>query len=168
MGSIIGVSVPTDVVFQVTETYAEPNGQMRADFEIEIDVETYATNLPDAPIDIIELYHNHATSEQYHSEIKTDMGIERLPSGKFETNRLVFELAKIAYNILRRIGVDAVPFAPETIRKRGVKRRKIRTVLQQIIYSECQFVIKARNVIIRFGRYNKSFEVIKELYEGYQ
>ena len=43
---------------------------------------------------------------QYHSEIKTDMDIERLPSGKFESNKLVLELTMIAYNILRIIGQE--------------------------------------------------------------
>lgn len=89
-------SVSTDIVFKVTETYAEPNGQMKADFEIEIDVESYASNFLESPLDIIELFHNHSISEQFHSEVKTDMGVERLPSGKLATNSLVFELAKIA------------------------------------------------------------------------
>jgi len=163
-----GISVPTDIVFKVTETYAEPDGQMRADFEIEIDAETYATNLPESPLECIELYHDHATSEQYHSEIKSDMGVERLPSGKQATNRLVFELTKIAYNLLRRIGVDMVEFASEPIKRRVVKRRRIRTVLQQTIYTACQFVMKARIVTIRFGRSCESFEVIRQLYEAYQ
>ncbi len=158
--------IPRDIVFMVTENYAEPNGQMKMYSEIE--VETYSTNLPENPLDVIELYHNHGTSEQFHSEIKTDMGVERLPSGKFETNRLVFELTKIAYNLLRRIGVDAVDFASEVIKKRGVKRRKIRTVLQEIIYTGCQFIMKARNVEIRFGRFCESFRVIQQLYEAYQ
>ncbi len=34
-------------------------------------------------------------SEQYHSELKSDMDIKRLPSGKFQTNQLVLELAMI-------------------------------------------------------------------------
>ena len=38
------------------------------------------------------------------SQIKTDMDVERLPSGKFDTNELVLELTIIAYNILRLIG----------------------------------------------------------------
>ncbi|MCI8700132.1 MAG: hypothetical protein HFJ47_02170 [Clostridia bacterium] len=42
--------------------------------------------------EIIELYHLHATSKQFHSEIKTDMDIERLPSGKFSTNEIVLGL----------------------------------------------------------------------------
>jgi len=163
-----GISIPTDIVFKVTETYAEPNGQLRADFEIEIEVETYATNLPESPSDVIDLYHDHATSEQFHSEIKTDMGVERLPSGKLKTNQLVFELAKIAYNLLRRIGVDLVEFSAESVKNRGVKRRRIRTVIQNIIYTACQFVMKARRVTIRFGRSCRSFRAILNLYEAYQ
>ncbi|MGV0036717.1 MAG: hypothetical protein ACNYPE_17840 [Candidatus Azotimanducaceae bacterium WSBS_2022_MAG_OTU7] len=30
------------------------------------------------------LYADHGTSEQFHREFKTDMDIERLPSGKFD------------------------------------------------------------------------------------
>ena len=45
---------------------------------------------------------------QYHSEIKTDMDVERLPSGKFESNKLVLELTMIAYNILRIIGQESL------------------------------------------------------------
>jgi len=45
---------------------------------------------------------------QYHSEIKTDMDIERLPSGKFESNKLVLELTMIAYNILRIIWQESL------------------------------------------------------------
>ena len=39
--------------------------------------------------EVIGLYHAHGECEQFHSEIKTDMDMERLPSGKFETNELV-------------------------------------------------------------------------------
>jgi len=38
------------------------------------------------PADVIALYCDHATHEQFHSEFKTDMDLERLPSGKFDTN----------------------------------------------------------------------------------
>ena len=45
------------------------------------------------PEEIIKLYNDHDTSEQLHSEFKTDMDLERLPSGKFDTNALVMALA---------------------------------------------------------------------------
>ena len=54
--------------------------------------------------EVIGHYHAHGESEQFHSELKTDMNLERLPSGKFETNELVPELAVLSYNVLRMIG----------------------------------------------------------------
>jgi hypothetical protein len=36
------------------------------------------------------------------------MDVERLPSGKFESNKLVLELTMIAYNILRIIGQESL------------------------------------------------------------
>ena len=55
---------------------------------------------------VIALYCDHATSEQFHSEFKTDLDIERLPSGKFATNDLVMACAVLAYNIVRGIGLE--------------------------------------------------------------
>jgi len=70
----------------------------------DIEVENYWTSL-EKPIDtIIELYHKHATCEQFHSELKSDLNIERLPPGKSSTNTLVLDLAAFIYNILRMIG----------------------------------------------------------------
>ena len=46
--------------------------------------------------DIIELYADHGTHEQFHSEFKTDLDLERLPSGRFDTNYLVCDLAAVA------------------------------------------------------------------------
>ncbi|RLA29742.1 MAG: hypothetical protein DRR11_14950 [Gammaproteobacteria bacterium] len=37
------------------------------------------------------------TSEQFHSVLKTDLDIERLPSGKFDTNALVLGCSILAY-----------------------------------------------------------------------
>ncbi|MGI9953505.1 hypothetical protein V3F56_14215, partial [Moorellaceae bacterium AZ2] len=36
----------------------------------------------------VAFYHDHGTSEQFHSEIKNDLNLKRLPSGKFATNDL--------------------------------------------------------------------------------
>lgn len=47
--------------------------------------------------DVIANYHAHGECEQYYSELKTDMDLERLPSGKFDTNELVLELAILAF-----------------------------------------------------------------------
>ncbi|EDK24065.1 conserved domain protein [[Ruminococcus] torques ATCC 27756] len=52
-----------------------------------------------ADSEVIQNYHAHGECEQFHSEIKTDMDVERLPSGKFDTNELVLELTILAYSI---------------------------------------------------------------------
>lgn len=70
--------------------------------------------------------------------------------------------------MLRRIGVDMVEFAAESVQKEGLMRRRIKTVLQEIIYTAWQFVKKARIVKIRFGRSSESFRTIRRLYEAYQ
>ena len=54
--------------------------------------------------DVIDLYKHHGTHEQFHSEIKTDLDLERLPSGKFDTNDAIVHLASFAYNCLRLLG----------------------------------------------------------------
>lgn len=98
----------------------------------DIELDTYWTNtsLPDETV--IDLYHAHGESEQYHSEIKADMDVERLPSGKFESNKLVLELTMIAYNILRIIGQESLKKKDAPGRKK-IHRRRIRTVISNLM-----------------------------------
>jgi hypothetical protein len=70
----------------------------------EVEVDTYWTSLEDDPYQVILLYHDHGTCEQFHSEIKSDMDLERLPSEHFSTNSDIMTLALTAYNLLRLCG----------------------------------------------------------------
>ena len=83
--------------------------------------------------DIINCYHAHGECEQYHSEIKNDMNVERLPSGKFYTNELVLELTIFVYNILRLIGQESLKSKQAPKIKHEVKRRRLRTVINNLI-----------------------------------
>jgi hypothetical protein len=122
---------PTRMVFKVVERTIDRKGQV---FLVpEIEVETYWTSLPDKPETIIELYHAHGTSEQFHSELKSDMDVERLPSGKFLTNSLVLKNAMLAFNILRKMGCDLLSFPGDLPVKLDVGRRRIRSVIQNIV-----------------------------------
>ena len=67
----------------------------------EYEVSTCWTNLPLEAQDMSTLYQDHGTSEQFHSELKSDMNVERLPSGKFKTNQIYLHCAMIAFNLLR-------------------------------------------------------------------
>ena len=102
---------------------------------------------------IIRLYHAHGECEQFHSEVKTDMDLERLPSGKFATNALILELGMIAYNILRMIGQGTIGGrAPR--QKRNVKRRRLRTVISNLIMMAGHVTMHARQLIIGLGKSN--------------
>ena len=71
------------------------------------------------------------------------MDVERLPSGKFEINALVLELTVIAYNILRMIGQGTIgKRAPR--QKRAVKRRRLRTVISDLIMMASHITSHAR------------------------
>jgi len=115
----------------------------------DIEVNTWWTNLGWTDEEIMDSYHAHGESEQYHSELKTDMDVERLPSGKFETNKLVLELAMIAYNILRMIGQESLKHKQSA--KRTVKRRRLRTVLANLIQCASHIIEHARKICLGLG-----------------
>lgn len=137
--------------YEITERTTDRHGQLL--FVPDVEVETWWTNLGSTDQEIIALYHAHGECEQYHSEVKTDMDLERLPSGKFETNALILELGMIAYNILRMIGQGTI--GGRTPRqKREVKRRRLRTVISNMIMMACHVTKHARQLILGLGRSN--------------
>ncbi len=60
-------------IYEITERTIDKHGQYCIAPDIELN--TYWTNLPLSDQEIIDLYHAHGESEQYHSEIKTDMDV---------------------------------------------------------------------------------------------
>jgi len=158
-------SSPVDVVFEVTVRTIDRNGQPLLINQIE--VSTYWTNLPDDAESIIRLYHDHGTSEQFHSELKTDMDVERLPSGNFATNKLILSMAMLSFNALKTIGQDIIGLKEYAPIKIDVKRRRIRSVLQDIIYSACKYVEKGGYHYVKFGCECAWYAVIQRLYIKY-
>ena len=57
---------------------------------------------------MIGLYHGRATSEQFLSELKSGMGLERLPSGKLAVNKIVLAVAMNVYNALKLLGQKSI------------------------------------------------------------
>ena len=158
---IEGSDTPVRLVYKVTERTILRSGQLLLVPEIE--VETYWTTLPDPVEDIIALYHDHGTSEQFHSEIKNDLDLERLPSGKFATNDLVLHLGVFAYNILRLLGQFSLPLQEVPLRKKA-QRRRLRTVIQNLITIASRLVHHARQVKLRFGQHSPWYPAFRYLY----
>jgi len=84
-------------VVRVTERTIDKKGQQLLIPETEL--EGWWTSLSVTDEEVIALYEGHGLCEQYHSEIKTDMDLERFPSGKFVTNQLVMACTALVYNI---------------------------------------------------------------------
>lgn len=153
---------PVRIVFRVIERTIDKYGQYMLIPKIE--VETYWTSLELPALTIIELYHAHGTSEQFHSEFKGDMGLERLPSGHFATNTRIMYLGLLVYNILRLIGQFSLEYDIYSSRRKKVFRRRLRSVIQDMIYLASRLVKKANRWWISFGRHCPYYAVFRGLY----
>jgi len=136
------------MVYEITERTIDKYGQVLLLPDIEVNM--WWTNLDWTDDEIIESYHAHGECEQYHSELKTDMDVERLPSGKFDTNALVLELAMIAYNLLRMIGQESLKHKQPD--KRPVRRRRLRTVIANLILIAGHLTCHARKLRLSLGK----------------
>ena len=108
---------------------------------------------------VITLYRQCGTSGQYHSEFKTDLDLERLPSGKFATNALMMALAAMAYNLLRYVGQNTL-IGPDAPLHKTLHRCSIRTVMQEMIYKAAHLVRHVRRYILRFGRGDPEYHAL--------
>ena len=150
--------------YEITERTIDKYSQFNLVPDVE--VETWWTNLGDPDEEIIRLYHAHGECEQFHSEVKTDMDLEQLPSGKFATNALILELGMIAYNILRMIGQGTIGGrAPR--QKRDVKRRRLRTVISNLIMMAGHITMHARQLIIGLGKSNVWRHIFSDICQKY-
>ncbi len=61
------------------------------------------------------------------------MDLQRLPSGRFDTNFLLCSLASVALNILRLIGQNAL-LSKDAPMRHSAKRRRIKTVMQELMF----------------------------------
>jgi hypothetical protein len=151
--------------YEVIERSSDKFGQIL--LEADIEVNTWWTNLGMTDNEIIALYHAHGESEQFHSEIKTDMDVERLPSGKFDTNELVLELTILAYNILRLIGQQSLKSKSSPKTKHKVKRRRIRTVISNLIQIAGHIKEHSRKVILALGCSNIWRYAFMDIYQRF-
>jgi hypothetical protein len=156
------------VVFEVIQRTIDAKGQRLLVPEVEI--ASWWTSLRLPAKKVIELYHQHGTSEQFHSELKTDLDLERLPSGKFATNALMLSLGLVAYNLLRLCGQTAIaqdeqrpPEAKMPLSK-PVSRRRLRSVIQDLMYFAARLTRHAHRWGLSLWRSNPWRSVWEDLY----
>lgn len=148
-------------VMRLIERSIDKKGQLL--LEPEIEIEGWWSSLNISEEEIIQLYCDHGTSEQFHSEFKTDLDIERLPSGKFATNALVLGTSMLAYNILRWIGQNGL-LGPNSPKRNKAKRRRIKTVIQELMYVAARIVKTARSAHLSFGKGCRSLDAFIHVY----
>ncbi len=153
-----GASISMRRVIHLIERTIDRHGQILLMPELEIEGWLTSLELPVAAI--IQLYQGHGTHEQFHSEFKTDLDLERLPSGKFATNDLVLSLAVLAFNILRAIG-QATLISPDSPVRHPAKRRRLRTVMQEIIGIAARVIQHARRMVLGLGEHCAAFTVFE-------
>ena len=151
-------------VTRLTERTIDKHGQRLLIPDIRL--EGWWTTLDEKTADneaVIALYKDHATSEQFHSEFKTDLDIERLPSGKFDTNDLVMAQAVIAYNILRWIGLIGLLGDVSPVRH-PAKRRRLKTVMQELMYLAARMIETGRALKLKFSKHCPGFQSFEKVY----
>ncbi|QQK77765.1 IS1380 family transposase [Salicibibacter cibarius] len=152
-------------VYQVVERTMTRDGQMLLVPEVTCD--SYWVSM-DLPVDeTIELYHQHGTCEQFHSELKTDMDLERFPSGKFATNQMILTLGCFVYNLLRSIGQEALKGDDMPVKKK-VFRRRLKTVIDQMVMFAGKFVQHARQLYLKISKHNPWHHCFQRLYQQFQ
>ena len=148
-------------VMRLIERTIDRDGQRLVLPEIEIEGWWFSVN--ESAETVIALYNDHGTSEQFHSEFKTDLDIERLPSGKFDTNAFVLTSAALIYNILRWLGQEGLTASTKRYKK-PAQRRRIKTVMQELMYLAGRIVDSGRYWIMRFSRSCWIAEIFSKLY----
>lgn len=150
--------------YEIIERTVDKYGQFL--FPADIEANTWWTNTGMTDEEVIQNYHAHGECEQFHSEIKTDMDVERLPSGKFETNELVLELTIIAYNILRMIGQETIGGHGPKLKHR-VHRRRLRTVIGNMIMMASHITTHACQLVMELGRSNVWRHTFARVYSAF-
>jgi len=155
-----------DLVFMYTERTINKDGERL--LIPDTDLEVWWTNLYESPETILSLYHDHGTSEQFHSELKSDLGVERLPSGKMGVNALVLTMAMLAFNTLRWIGQSALntgplmPIKPDP--DNPPLRKRLRKVISDLIMIGCKLVHHGRTWILNISQSNPWLPVFMHLH----
>ena len=151
-------------VCRLTEETIDRNGQVL--LLPKLTVEGWNTSLAQfSNAQIIALYADHGTHEQFHSELKTDMSLERLPSGKFNANDAVCSLAVLAYNALRIIGQNALIGDDSPVRHKA-ERRRLKTVIREIICAPGQWIQHARQLCLGLPEVWAGFAAFTGLMRG--
>lgn len=144
--SVEGIKAPVRMVFEITEIKSK-DGQLL--WAPEIIVFSAWTSLEAGEEEVLKSYRQRGTSEQFHAEFKSELDIERLPSGKFAVNTAFLKMGMLVYNMFKVIGQDMV-FAKALGLKKATRRR-MKTIMRSIVYLCGRITRHARRFILQLA-----------------
>lgn len=126
--------------------------------EEEVYYEVIATNLDVeelGPEYIYEFYNQRGeASENRIKELKNDFGMEKMPSGNFDSNAIYFELGIIAYNLFKSFQEEALP--------EEFKRHRVITIRWKLFNIAGKIVYHARTLFLKINViYKELFNLIR-------
>jgi hypothetical protein len=140
------------LIYEVTERTSKKDQML---LESEYIIFSDCTNLMNVKEDdVLRICRDRGTYELYFADIKSEHDLERLPSGKFVVNGLIFQLGMFVINMLRVIGQNL--FGPSIQRMKKATQRCLRAVIQNMMYLSGKVVQHARRRVLKVIRYNGS------------
>lgn len=130
----------------------------------EITVQTFWTHRYERAEEVIRLYHEHGTSEQFHSELKSDLNIERLPSGKFAVNALLLQVAMMAFNTLRYLGQRSLEMEALLPYRTAAFRKRLRKVIDDLVRIAVKIVRHGRATYVKLWEKDPWLGCFRHLY----
>jgi hypothetical protein len=161
-----GTPLPCPICYEATErTIVKGQSLLFPD----VNADTYWVSLNLKAGEVIDLYHDHGTSEQFHSELKTDMDLERLPSKYFKSNALILLLGMLGYNLLRLCGQESLREDNGNINlkpshRKKASRRRIRSVILDLVYIAGRIIHSSRKWFISLGKLNPCASLFGSVY----
>ena len=75
-----------------------------------------ATNREESAAEVIWKHNGRGQSENWHKELKLDVGMEQMPCGQKEANGLYFAIGVLAYNLAQLLKRQVLPESYRTVR----------------------------------------------------
>ena len=160
---IEGIDRPLQRVLRLTERTIDARGQQLIKSELTLEGWNTSFRAKFSGADLIALYADHGTHEQFHAEFETDLDQARQPTGKFDTNSLVCQWAALAMNILRLIGQRGL-LGPDAPIRHQAKRRRIKTVMQELIYRAGRMIQTGRRILLGLGANDRAATTFAKLH----
>ena len=116
--------------------------------------------------EVLRLYRLRGTSEQYHAEFKSEMDMERPPSGDLTVNNAFLRMGMLTHNMLKVIALDLA--GAQGLGLKTATRRRIRTVINSVILMAGRVVKGSRYLKMQLACSKQWFEWFQAIFQRFK